>query len=81
LRELSEIILSGPDPEIDGLSAWTLPELCRVIEERFNKRLHPASLSRVVRRTGFSRQKARPRHPRSDQAAQEAFKKGAFLPP
>ena len=79
LHELSAIILRGPDPETDGLSAWTLSELCRVIEERFNKRLHPASLSRVVRRMGFSRQKARQRHPRSDPAAQEAFKKGALL--
>lgn len=78
LAELARVILSGPDPEADGLSAWTLPELCRVIERRFNKRLHPASLSRVVRRMGFSRQKARQRHPRSDQAAQEAFKKGGF---
>jgi transposase len=81
LHVLSEIVLGGPDPEVDGLSAWTLPELCRVIEERFNKRLHPASLSRVVRRMGFSRQKARPRHPRSNPAAQEAFKKGVLLPP
>jgi transposase len=63
------------------LSAWTLPDLCRVIEARFNKRLHPGSLSRVVRRMGFSRQKARQRHPRSDPAAQEAFKKDAFLTP
>lgn len=51
-----------------------------MIEERFNKRFHPAGLSRVVRRLGFSRQKARQRHPRSDPAAQEAFKKGGFLP-
>src|SRR5437868_8917745 len=65
LRELSEIILAGPDPEL-GLSAWTLPELCRAIETRFNKSFHPAALSRVVRRLGFSRQKARQRHPRSD---------------
>jgi len=78
LRELSAIILAGPDPEVDGLSAWTLPELCRVVEERFNKRLHPASMSRVVRRMGLSRQKARQRHPQSDQAAQGAFQKGAF---
>jgi transposase len=77
LRELAEIILAGPEPEL-GLSGWTLPELCREIEGRFNKRLHPASLSRVVRRIGFSRQKTRQRHPRSDAAAQEAFKKGAF---
>ena len=77
LHELAEIIRAGPDPE-QGLSAWTLPELCREIEARFNKSFHPAALSRVVRRLGFSRQKARPRHPRSDPAAQEAFKKTAF---
>jgi transposase len=34
--------------------------LCREIEARWGKRFHPASLSRVVRRLGFSRQKARP---------------------
>jgi len=39
---------------------------------------HPASMSRVVRRLGFSRQKARPGHPKTDEAAQEAFKKGAL---
>lgn len=80
LGKLSEWILGGPDPEVDGLSSWTLPELCRVIEERFAKRLHPASLSRVVRRMGFSRQKARQRHPSSDPVAQEAFQKGGFAP-
>jgi transposase len=81
LQALSELILSGPDPEVDGLSSWTLPELCRVIEERFNKRLHPASLSRIVRGRGFSRQKARQRHPSSDRSVQEAFQKGASPPP
>ena len=81
LCALSALILGGPDPEIDGLSSWTLPELCRVIETRFAKRMHPASLSRVVRRMGFSRQKARQRHPSSDPAAQAAFKKGAWLTP
>jgi transposase len=74
--ELGRVILGGPDPERDGLSSWTLPELCRVVEARWGKRVHPASLSRIVRRMGFSRQKARPVHPRSDSAAAEAFKKG-----
>ncbi len=73
-------ILRGPDPETDGLSAWTLSELCRVIEERFQQT--PASGQSVARegRMGFSRQKARQRHPRgSDPAAQEAFKKGSLV--
>ncbi len=77
LQELLQIILAGPNPEL-GLSAWTLPELCRLIEARFNKHLHPASLSRVLRRAGLSRQKARQRHPSSDPTAQEAFQKGGL---
>lgn len=78
--ELGGVILGGPDPERDGLSTWTLPELCRVIEARWGKRVHPASLSRIVRRMGFSRQKARPAHPAADSAAAEAFKKGGSPP-
>lgn len=78
--ELGQVILGGPDPERDGLSSWTLPELCRLIEARWSKRVHPASLSRIVRRMGFSRQKARPIHPGADKAAAEAFKKGASPP-
>lgn len=75
-KALSELILAGPDPEVEGISAFTLPDLCRIVEARYDKSFHPASMSRVVRRMGFSRQKARPRHPRHDPAAQAAFKKG-----
>ena len=73
---LAALILAGPEVEATGLSAWTLPELCREIEARWGKRFHPASLSRVVRRLGFSRQKARPAHPKVDPEAQAAFAKG-----
>ena len=80
---LSALILAGPDVEATGLSAWTLSELCREVEARCTRfdpdseamRLHPASLSRVVRGLGFSRQKARPTHPRADPDAQAAFAK------
>jgi transposase len=77
---LANIIFKGPDPETDAISTWTLPELCRWIEARFDKRLHPASLSRILRGNGFSRQKVRPVHPQSDAKAQERFQKGG-LPP
>ena len=77
LRTRSALILDGPDPEAGGLSAWTRPELCRVIAERFAKRLPPASLSRVVRRRGVSRPKARQRHPSSDRGAPQGFQQGA----
>jgi transposase len=72
--ELAQVILAGPDPEVDGISAYTLEDLALVCAQRFGKPLHRASLSRVVRRMGFSRQKARPHHPDKDEAAQAAFR-------
>ena len=82
LRELKQAILERPDLERDGYVEWTLPALCEVvIAGRFGKTLHPASLSRIVRKLGLSRQKPRPRHPKSDEKAQEAFKKGGSKRP
>src|SRR5215207_3566944 len=42
-------ILRGPDPEKGEPSSWTLPDLCRFIEEQFAKTMCPQSMSRVVR--------------------------------
>ncbi|WP_408895781.1 winged helix-turn-helix domain-containing protein [Pararoseomonas baculiformis] len=53
-----------------------MPMLCRWIEERLGKHLHPDSLSRVVRELDLSREKTRPRHPGSDEGAKVAFAKG-----
>jgi transposase len=72
--ELAQAILAGSDPEVDGISAYTLEDLARLSAQRFGKPFHRASMSRVVRRLGFSRQKARPHHPEKDEAAQAAFK-------
>ena len=73
-------ILRGPDPEKGEPSSWTLPDLCRFIEERFAKTLCPQSMSRVVRRLGLSKQKARPVHPKRDVKAAEAFAKRGCSP-
>jgi transposase len=70
-----------PDPERDGVSAWTRADLCRWLEDRFEKKFHPSSLSRVLRRLELSRQKTRPIHPRADPAAQGRFRnKGSATP-
>ena len=74
-------ILRGPDPEKGEPCAWTLPDLCRFIEERFDKSMCPQSMSRVVRRLGLSRQKARPVHPQKKAKEAEAFpKRGCSMP-
>ena len=72
-------ILRGPDPEADGCWAWTRADLCRWLETHTGKTYHPSSMTRVLRRLDFSRQKARPYHPKRDAEAQEAFKKGGLL--
>ena len=77
---LAALILRGPDTERSGISSWTLADLCWEAELRWNKSFHPASMSRVVRRLGFSRQKARQVHPQSDPAAQAAFSKRGCKP-
>jgi len=73
--ELSQAILAGPDPEADGICAYTLDDLAALVHKRWSVSYHSSSMSRVVRRLNFSRQKARPSHPKKDPAAAEAFKK------
>jgi transposase len=73
---LKDLVLAGPDLARHGRMEWTLPSLAEEITRLWGKSLHPASLSRVLRRLGLSKQKTRPRHPQADPEAQEAFKKG-----
>ncbi len=68
---LSARVLRGPDPQVDGVCAFTRPDLRRRFEGEFGKTDHPSSLTRVLHRLGFSRQKARPVHPQSDGEAQQ----------
>lgn len=72
---LAAVIYAGPDPAVDGVCTWTREALALWISRRFGKALHPHSLSRILRRMGLSRQKARPVHPRTDAKAQERFEK------
>jgi len=74
---LRSIVLRGPDPETDGISGYTLADLCRIVEERYGASYHPGSMWRLLRRLDLSWQKARPVHPKTDRVAQERFKRGA----
>ena len=77
---LRMLVLDGPDVEATGLSAWTLGELCREVEERWGVRYHEGHMSKLVRALGLSRQKARPSHPKADPAARDAFAKEGCNP-
>jgi transposase len=74
---LRALLLRGPDPARDGISSWTRADIAVLIEAQFGHRYHVASLSKILRKLGFSRQKTRPSHPNADPKARVAWlKKG-----
>lgn len=73
---LKALVLRGPDPEKDGISRYTIADICRLAEDRFGVRYAEPPMGRLLKRLGLSRQKARPVHPKTDRVAQERFKKG-----
>src|SRR3954447_12774485 len=75
--ELATAVEHGPDPDRDGVVRWRRVDLQALIETRFAVRLHERTIGKVLRRLGFARISVRPRHPKADAAAQEAFKKAS----
>jgi transposase len=74
--EMERWVEAGPDPaEHGGLVRWRRTDLRDHIERRFGARLHERTVGKLLRRLRFRRLSVRPRHPESDPAAQEAFKK------
>jgi transposase len=75
--ELATTVERGPDPDRDGVVRWRRVDLKALIEARFAVRLHERTVGKVLRRLGFTRLSVRPKHPKADEAAQEAFKKAS----
>src|ERR687885_1638150 len=75
--ELATAVEQGPDPDRAGVVRWRRVDLKALIEARFAVRLHERSVGKVLRRLGFTRLSVRPKHPLSDPAAQETFKKAS----
>jgi len=75
MGELSVIVETGPDPEIDGVVRWRRVDLKRVIEERFGVTYSERAISDLLAALSFSHISGRPQHPKQDQRVIEAFKK------
>ena len=66
MSELSAIVETGPDPEVDGVVRWRRIDLKRVIEERFGVIYSERTLSDLLAALSFSHISGRPQHPRQD---------------
>src|SRR3954454_3882318 len=75
--ELVTAVERGPDPDRDGVVRWRRVDLPALIEGRCAVRLHERSVGEVLPGLGSTRLSVRPRHPKADEAAQEAFEKAS----
>jgi len=79
-QALVEIVESGPIPAIHGVVRWRLIDLVQWLYEEFTISLDETTVGRELKKLGYVKLTARPRHHAQNEFAMEAFKKGA-LPP
>jgi transposase len=75
MSELTAWLEAGPDPAADGVVRWRRQDLQARIAERFGVELHERTVGKYLAALGYRRLSVRPRHPKTDPEAQEAFKK------
>lgn len=72
--QLCAMLDAGPSPE-EGIAAYNGPILRERIEERFGKVYSLAGVYKLLHRLGYNDLMPRPRHPGTDPARLDAFKK------
>ena len=77
MAELAAWVEAGPDPERDGVVRWRRQDLQRRIAAAFGVEVHERTVGKYLAALGYRRLSVRPRHPKADPAAQEAFKKAS----
>jgi len=80
MAALSEIVEAGPEPAVDHVVRWRRVDLRRVIHERWGVELHERSVGKLLHRLGFARLSVRPKHPKTDPAAQAEWRKKLHPP-
>lgn len=72
---LARAVEAGPRPYIDGVVRWRIKDLVHWVHEEFGISMSEAAMSRTLKRLGFVKLTARPRHHGQDAEALEDFKK------
>lgn len=74
-QALARIVEEGPRPAVHGVVRWRLIDLAQWVFAEFAIAISKQTLSRELRRLGFRKLSARPRHHAQDGEAIAAFKK------
>ena len=75
--ELLDLVLAGPDPEINGVVRWRCVDLKGEVEQRFGVKAHGHTIAWWLHELGLTRLQPRPYHPRKDPEAETVFKKNS----
>ena len=75
MAELAAIVEAGPNPAVDQVVRWRRVDLRRVIAARWGVELHERTVGKLLHRLGFAKLSVRPKHPKSDPAAQAEWEK------
>jgi len=75
MQELEGLVLAGPDLARDGVVRWRCTDLRAQVKARFEVELHESTVGKLLRKLGMTRLQPRPFHPKTNPAAQEAYKK------
>ena len=77
---LAAVMESGPIPAVHGVVRWRIVDLCQWIFEEFRVAVSQQTLGRVLRKMGYRKLSARPRHHAQAEGAIEDFKKRMARP-
>ena len=72
---LAAVVESGPMPAIHGVVRWRVIDLCQWLRDEHQVVVAKQTLSRELRRMGYRKLSARPRHHAQKEGAIDAFKK------
>jgi hypothetical protein len=72
---LARMIEDGPTPAIHGVVRWRIVDLCQWVFEELRVRVSEQTMSRELRKMGYRKLSARPRHHAQAEGAIQDFKK------
>jgi transposase len=71
---LADAVEDGPIPAVHGVVRWRIVDLCQWLLEEFRLSVSETTMSRELRKMGYRKLSARPRHHAQREGAIEEFK-------